>query len=997
MSDESSYGHIRSTKAVVTKFCDDIDKYLLQDDEKLNSDPTSFTSLLANTLGTITELNFYEYLMAKRETNRNTAILKSTLLSDLNDKQLTGIYGTPSTLTLMISFSEEDIINNSVPIGSGFSRLVLNRGFTIKVGDKPEFTLINDVEILVSPVSQYNEERNIIAKSLFDPNDIFDDSDSPFLKTNTYFTKEFGKLFSIYLPFYQFQRESHYATSGIGKPIYYKDIVYKDNLVGFEVWLIDGEKRTRLSGRHIDIDNPTGFNYTLSERGKDKLIEITFGRKPSSLKPTDNQEIEVIVYTSKGADGNFSIPYTALDQINVVRYPHEPDDDYQSPFARLKPIITLVSSSAIGGRNELTTEEIREKGKIEYNSAIITSDQIEYTIKNLYGYKCRKIRSDVYINYMMYGSIRGEFGELVSTKLSKIQFNFKDLHVVDELATRTISPKMVFSNSTDASRIVTDPVPYNEYIDRYEAGLLNQLVSPFHIRVKTADRIKISTWDMAADVVARPTTFIYYNNYSLSEVNIQTVDLLRSPLDDVVDETGRSSGEYHINAKVRLSSSLINNLIANADDYMDGVDLPPLKVYMTFKNEGRELIGTRPCTIDYYGIKDNSVPISFTLPTDNMINDSELLNIVNSTLQDFPRQSIVPPNRFLNDFELGIYVMLRNDGIVGNEVRSSYSGYVSATDKDLGYYMSAVYKVEDLYLMKDITKQMHIISDLKVGQPKYLFYESDVYKYYTEDVLLMGEDDEPVISPKEIIVDGDVTLINTTTVLHKKGEPVLDEVTGEHVVLHRAGDVVYINGVPQIDTEAKTDIICTLHNVPMFDRVYAIGDQFKLIRSRFRELADNISGIKMISGVALKMGVVNTSGPGAFKFLNTHTQTMEVLNDMSLSIELFPEFEQVTGINEEDLRSRMVDEVITYVNEHKPGATFSVDKMLNHIKKTIPNIDSIRVGSVNNVYKPGVLQSIIPVGDVDSNDTLCIKFIIDRINSDFDNGIVKFKPDIQIR
>ena len=92
-----------SAQSAINEFLDNLEDWVLRPDEKINEAPTSFTNLYASTLGKISAYSNFSMLMAKREITPSTAVQAKSLLRQLKSDDIKGIYGSPSSMQLVIS------------------------------------------------------------------------------------------------------------------------------------------------------------------------------------------------------------------------------------------------------------------------------------------------------------------------------------------------------------------------------------------------------------------------------------------------------------------------------------------------------------------------------------------------------------------------------------------------------------------------------------------------------------------------------------------------------------------------------------------------------------------------------------------------------------------------------------------------------------------------------------------------------------------------------
>lgn len=128
-----------------------------------------------------------------------------------------------------------------------------------------------------------------------------------------------------------------------------------------------------------------------------------------------------------------------------------------------------------------------------------------------------------------------------------------------------------------------------------------------------------------------------------------------------------------------------------------------------------------------------------------------------------------------------------------------YTDDVSVTSTS-SYLSDVIYGKNDSYV---VIARQYMVMELGhrlnyIWNNIALSYTERKYKRYTEDIPAYYEDD--VLEPNEttgwsVTVQDDKIML---AVLHKKGDPVLDE-SGTQILLHKAGEVILENGSPVID------------------------------------------------------------------------------------------------------------------------------------------------------------------------------------------------------
>ena len=198
-----------SIASTVSQFVDDLEKWVIDPKEAVNVAPSSFIGLMSSTLAKTSAYSYFNILMSKREITPSTAILMKSLMRQLTSDKINDIYGSPSDITLVISYPERDIIDAAIADGTGKFKLTLNKGAKFSFAGYPTFTLDFNINIFVT--RYYNS--SVSSSSIYAMYDVNDDEAGSVIKINDpYITSRNDivinnqKHFTMYVNIKQFER-----------------------------------------------------------------------------------------------------------------------------------------------------------------------------------------------------------------------------------------------------------------------------------------------------------------------------------------------------------------------------------------------------------------------------------------------------------------------------------------------------------------------------------------------------------------------------------------------------------------------------------------------------------------------------------------------------------------------------------------------------------------------------------------------------------------------
>ncbi|MBR1818275.1 MAG: hypothetical protein IJ772_05430 [Bacilli bacterium] len=242
----------------------------------------------------------------------------------------------------------------------------------------------------------------------------------------------------------------------------------------------------------------------------------------------------------------------------------------------------------------------------------------------------------------------------------------------------------------------------------------------------------------------------------------------------------------------------------------------------------------------------------------------------------------------------------------------------------------------------------------------------------------------------EIVVDSTGELVDSVT----KDE--LQDILNSYrtkIILHRAGEI-------NADAALAKDVNYTalIKKVPLFNRIYSLGSGYQTILNSYRALINQITKLQNVKpdGATITMGIKNTAGPGDYEIYDQNTSSWQNIDDIALSFDIGVKF-QDSFINDQEAESEVIADCIRdYINNFE-DVSFSINTIFEEVKKKVTSVEYMILYKINN-YQANQVQSIRKKdGQSVVANKLSVKQVVDTNNSDLENEIVVFKPDITIR
>jgi hypothetical protein len=773
-----------SLYSVIDEYTKSLEKWVLEPGEALSNKPSGFVNMTSSTLGKLNSYSIHEMLMSKNEINPSTAIRMKSLVRHLKSDAINDIYGTPSMITFILSYPEDLLIKRAVAVSYDKSKLTINKNLFLSVPNKPQFTIDNDIDIFVNKYNSNNETKYSIYAMYNTQGDNIENGElfkisNPFVTSRNDVIIEGQKYFTMFITARQYERTTHnFELSGANKDI---NIVYSNHLIGFTV-LYKGpsDKSMRIISTYLEGSSHSGgMAYSTLQISGIKTITLKFDKVPDGFSPI-NGTLRVAVFTTNGKDGNFNIPYIDSDESLeglVVGMRQDTSDMYQEALIPLIPTVSLKDTSAEGGRNALSIEEVRALVIERSMNAIITPMALSM-VANKDGFSRSTMRQDLLAwEQKLSKSLKDPNGRTIPSRTIDISYLLSELNQNQETNTSIIAPYDIFSYDEEKHEYkyvsIWNMDSYTEYLSKYKKGNVNDYAFPYFLRINTDTQISVLPYDLSINSV-RNTEFSYISNNVLDKMSIVYAEFLRNPLDTtmlVMNGNENIAGNfYSIRFDVFTSDAIIDHLSTlspNEDPYVK------FKIIIRNKTDNTKYILSVKPEYYVYDYRSNSIQCIGYLETNNAILGNEKICITNNSLSRLTYSPQAEYSFYFIDsvVDAEIIVIFKDNDPSSNN-RSEYDEYLTSQEIEKQYYIGIIYKINDITLAKNMKTHISLSPDIKYTQPIYKTAKDDIPLVYDSIVYEM-ENGEYVSREENVeLPDGSYKKINSLGVLHNKGDQV---------------------------------------------------------------------------------------------------------------------------------------------------------------------------------------------------------------------------------
>lgn len=824
-------GAVKSSYALIDLAAKQIENRILLNDEVLNDNPASFTNIFLENFGRLGSQSFYEQMMYKNEMLPSTAIKLRSLVNKLKSEDVANIYAYPAHMTFVLGYRYDRIIELAK---ENDNKITINKECQFFMDDQETFVLDHNIIIkLVNPDTEY---QNLYA--IYDVSDKINPNSNLTEVNNIYITSQVFmvdgvKYFGMFVNARQLVRTTTHINVTSDNPDF--QIEYSDQLYGFEMSYksINSDSYVYKSGVFDGNENINGYNFDIEP--DEKTIYFSFNRNPNYWTPKVGDEIDIVVYTTKGSKGNFKVPniYTLYNQTNFL-YNQNRDDPSQNAVVFTQPIISIKDAGASGGKDALSFEEIRNLVEVRgSNSNVLTPGDLERKAESK-GFAVRKVRNDVRcLEYRASGTLTSGY-DIISSRDSTISFDFTDLPMNLEVSNRMINPKMVFEydENTKYCKYIKNQESYSEYFNLFRENKKKEYSFPYHIRFISNNELNASVFNMNRNNDLYNLKFEFYNNKTSFECGILNAFVNRNTITEDINDIPKknnithATGYYDISFQITTSEIIIANLLDEESE-------KKISKYKVVINDGnRDFLVESHIYPEEIDTENNLVTVHAYIRTDDAINNLNKLIIRDYSIEPVPYIQNPIEYYFLpNVVSMKIFVLEKSED---ENVVTQYDNILTDSEKQDLYFVSTVYGAKDIILFEDYSKYFNLPSDLTISQKEYTRYESDVYKLYEEDEYLTDSNGDYVKETVKLESNGTIIYTEVFKVLHKKNSYVYES-SIDMSARELAKPIAILKGIEErevLQNYTKSEMI----NLIKFDIAELTNEELILYLKQFLDL-----------------------------------------------------------------------------------------------------------------------------------------------------------------
>ena len=726
-----------------------------------------------------------------------------------------------------------------------------------------------------------------------------------------------------------------------------------------------GNKWEEIITTHSDHTyDPTKLTLQLKVIGQTLKIELPYIYQ-SSVSGT--LTIRVDIYTTKGEQ---YVDFSGLTGNSLVTKFEDLDNTdnnlYTAPLSKLDSFAVMTTGALSGGRDVLSFEERRERVLRNNTGQVvqpISHNQLEGTLNDL-GFDVSLNTDDVISRtYRLSRTMPAHRNGLstspidcaVMTAKASVDMLSRLETVKDNISQITLTPDTLYKDVAGSLIIVPDE-------ERNALGGLrgdflanellnnNYLYTPLHYVLDLKDeRIDVRPY-----FLTRPRLDIS-GFYAISE----TIDL------EVM-----SSSTFFIEY---TETGYKLSLITESNDPFKEIANEDVFVQLAFKpdveNEWVYINGTIVRTTE-----DKERVIEFDLETDWIIQENHQLSLTNFTLRVNEHQIHDTPLK--GDFYLVWSVRdYYNDGLQASEVDELLGTHL-LPDGCVGIYAEKV----NIHLGDELTglwrRSRPVIGTMSFETHEYnlpMTYASNVYEYDNDGKIVVMTDN-----------DGKKRL----KTLHKKGDPVLDEVSGEPVYVFRKGDVKLDEYGEPIPSNGRE--VMYWWDMVLFDAKYRYATRpldVEYERTFAYSLVEWVNEtLGELKEMALERTQFSFQPRNTLKYIPVLADDGELVSIYSAQHFVIDLYLDSVAFRDSELRVMMIDSVNRVIQTHLERTVFSKEKVIRDILVSLGDgvVTASMTGLGGGDYKVVTLM--------DKTTRLCLAKVL-SVESD---GSLSIKDDIVI-
>ena len=1040
---------IKSSSDIISMFSQYVRDQILSPNqgETLNANSVGFFTLLSSFIGDLTTTSFFETLMYRQETNAASALRIDTLLQYLSSNELRDVFARPSRATMSIGYRLSNLVDSFriLRTNNAPTELILNRDLVLRFGNRPQFRLEENIKLTVSGNIFSSDSSDYIITASFDT--AIDQTNKVFPINNT-FIESFGytvpetgdEFFFMNIPFVQVQRNvSEFVINSENRHVL--RIPYNGNLMGFEVYYTPPEATDvnvteslltpRIEGE-IFFDRRS-YNYSLDRGGVTNYITVRFPRNRTKFSPADFGNIRVVVFTTEGGNGNFTLDRNNEDDhLAELGYTLNQNrtDVRQDSLAVLEPVITFPPNTSSanyvvsGGRNSMSIEEIRNVVISKQSGSRALSGQDLQNFINNEGLTSRLVRRDIdSIVYKLFDNINIDSRTIPTTQ--------RNLRMINPQSRTLIDGNNIRNDIDSENSIIEQLAVPNTITTSFDTYIIRPTCV---FKAEREDRALAT--DISTNITANFERDWYFNIGSRDNDNTYKLNALRNfattlkSYIDVYNSRNRNINDVSRDILNRISEVYenveeINNIIRNSSirtlsqttrfsfpfyilfrvgqvfetsvyDFSTNSRTEPF-IFSITDNDSQETIAPFISNVNSLLVRRNPLNIigqhlytvSMDINIPNSFNNQIEDYVATSITQDEINTNSINLNRILNPIDSNMNVSPFRIRILMKTVSGSF---IPIADSNLN----------DTLRIVSITPEERLQQRVFNRVIQFDFYSTDFID--ENDNLIVQRGNASSVSAENIFLS-ETTQFQIEIYQSETTIPYITYRTNDVQIFQNLNNFISI--VPDLEllptnTTGKPDFL-SLRRVPVIDFAFINESTYFNIRDSLLITIEKFKNIErvLLDGTSLNLGFETTFGEGAnlieltgisskpYKFTGTPTSPNEAppvqdLENIDLNIHMGVKISDLSNslrvLNEDVIRENIRESIIRFIEENSL-TSISLDLLSNHIRTNISDIEYIEIYTVNGKSQKE-LKRIFPneslISFIDSSDS--IVSIRERIN-----------------
>ena len=697
-----------------------IPKYFTDDDISLRT--VGLVGMMSEMLSNIAEDGFNATSVLFREIFPNRAEIPESIYSHAALFQLSDIFGSAASCRFVIVFDEKYIVKNSTyNSDSGIYSFTIPKDLTVYVEDTP-YCLDYDIIIKSVKKATVNHTLDYVFSAMYDKSG-FINSISDINDTYIKIQRDSNGYIGLDVRMRQAVRTVEYHNiinnNKINLPVI--DIPFIGQLVGFDVFYKTQDENTYSTQLKTQViySQPTVTPFCYYQLYDDNTLRLSFNARDAYFIPEYNSEIEVILYISKGEDGNFDV-YNGTN-VSIS------SETMSQLYSESIPMGAKPLGASLGGKNKPSIDTLKALTVEGYRTALslTTEADLNYYFddwKYRYGdsyIKFIKRRNDVYERIFGGFILLRNKDYIYKTNTLNIKLNLSDM-INPEENIYMIEPGTVFNYVDDNTR---------EFVTFKRSSLTNKYKTKYNDAVNsgTIPFIESGYTSNDPEYLNRPASFAEFkrrNGYD-DKVNVFSLmnltDEQKLSIDNPLDNKFTFINPFLIRFKRDPNLVSLYLTVLNRDHTVDFIRqneasyvqfmINSLNIKRTFSNDKKFIVTTR-------------ISPTMTILSEKNTYINYMGTLINSEGEN---TSVNQPNYIFNKYALSGYNSNDdNESFSGNSLRVLFVVYNN--DKPVCYtemYPTEVsnnifsYKTE-IFTDDHITSdgRLRLINHITYGAPK---------------------------------------------------------------------------------------------------------------------------------------------------------------------------------------------------------------------------------------------------------------------------------------